>query len=59
MKPKKPMNTKTVRKIADQEVYKHEKNMHGAKKMKQGGPTGMDMRKMGRNMARAMNQRGG
>jgi hypothetical protein len=29
------------------------------KKMKAGGPTGMDMRKHGRNMARAMNQRGG
>jgi len=28
------------------------------KKMKKGGPTGMDMRKFGRNLARAMNQRG-
>jgi hypothetical protein len=54
----KRMNTKTVRKIADEEVYKHEARMHGVKKMKQGGPTGMDMRKVGRNMARAMNQRG-
>jgi len=54
----KRMNTKTVRKIADQEVDKHEKKMHKAKKMKHGGPTGMDMRSMGRNMARAMNQRG-
>jgi hypothetical protein len=53
------MNTKTVRKIADKEVYKHEKSMHGVKKMKAGGPTGMDMRKMGRNAARAANQRGG
>jgi hypothetical protein len=30
-----------------------------AKKMKAGGPTGMDMRKMGRNMARARNQKPG
>lgn len=30
----------------------------GTKKMKKGGPTGMDMRKFGRNLARAMNQRG-
>lgn len=27
-------------------------------KLKKGGPTGMDMRKVGRNMARANNQRG-
>jgi len=43
-------------------VHKHEKSKHkGAPltKLKKGGPTGMDMRKVGRNMARAMNQRGG
>ena len=28
-------------------------------KLKKGGPTSMDRRKMGRNMSRAMNQRGG
>jgi hypothetical protein len=28
-------------------------------KLKKGGPTSMDRRKVGRNMARAMNQRGG
>jgi len=28
-------------------------------KLKKGGPTGMDMRKMGRNLARAMNQKSG
>ena len=40
-------------------VHKHEKAKHkGASltKLKKGGPTGMDMRKMGRNMARARNQ---
>lgn len=43
-----------AKKIAKAEVKKHEKRMHG---MKKGGVTSMDMKKMGRNMARAMNQR--
>jgi len=42
----------------------HDKQEHPGKHtnlkgLKKGGPTGMDMRKMGRNMARARNQRGG
>jgi hypothetical protein len=49
------MDKKEVKKIADQEVGKHEKKMHG---MKKGGVTGEAMRKVGRNMARANNQRG-
>lgn len=53
------MDTKQVRGIAKREVKSHEKRMHGAKGMKKGGPTSMDMRKVGRNMARAKNQRGG
>ena len=43
-------------------VHKHEKAMHPGKpmtKLKKGGVTGMEMRKMGRNMARAMNQKRG
>jgi hypothetical protein len=43
-------------------VHKHEKAMHPGKpmtKLAKGGVTGMAMRKHGRNMARAMNQRGG
>ena len=43
-------------------VHKHEKAKHKGQpmtKLKKGGPTSMDMRKVGRNMARAMNQRGG
>jgi hypothetical protein len=43
-----------AKKIAKAEVKAHEKRMHG---MKKGGVTSMDMKKMGRNMARAMNQR--
>lgn len=45
-----------IKKIAKQEVKAHEKKMHG---MKKGGVTGEAMKKYGRNMARAMNQRGG
>jgi len=50
------MNKKMVKKIAGTEVKAHEKRMHKAKKMKAGGPTTDDMKSMGRNMARAMNQ---
>ena len=49
------MDTKTVKRIADKEVKAHEKRMH---KMAKGGVTGEAMRKYGRNVARAMNQRG-
>jgi hypothetical protein len=49
------MDKKQVKKIADKEVKVHEKRLHG---MKKGGPTGMDMKAVGRNMARANNQRG-
>lgn len=40
-------------------VRKHEKRMHPGKSptFKKGGPTSMDMKKMGRNVARARNQR--
>ena len=42
----------------------HDKQEHPGKKtnlakLKKGGPTGKDMRAVGRNMARANNQRGG
>jgi hypothetical protein len=43
-------------------VHKHEKSMHPGKpmtKLKKGGVTGKAMRSVGRNMARANNQRGG
>jgi hypothetical protein len=45
-----------MKKIAKSEVKAHEKRMH-AKGMKKGGVTSLDMKKYGRNMARAMNQR--
>jgi hypothetical protein len=43
-------------------VHKHEKSKHkGAPltKLKKGGVTSASMKAVGRNMARAMNQRGG
>ena len=45
---------------AKKAVTKHEKNMHPGKKptFKKSGPTSMNMRAVGRNMARAKNQRG-
>lgn len=51
------MEKTAMKKIAKAEVKAHEKKMHGAKGMKAGGPTSMDMKRMGRNMARVMNQR--
>ncbi len=53
------MGKTQVKRIADVEARKeikgHEKRMHG---MKKGGPTSMDMKRVGRNMARVNNQRG-
>ena len=48
------MDKKQVKKIADTEVKAHEKKMHG---MRKGGVTSIDMKKYGRNLARAMNQK--
>ncbi len=43
-----------MKQVAKAEVKAHERRMH---KMAKGGVTGEAMKKMGRNMARAMNQR--
>jgi hypothetical protein len=43
-----------AKKVAKAEVKAHEKRMHG---MKKGGVTSMDMKRMGRNLARVANQR--
>lgn len=53
---------KQDKKMIASAVHKHEAKMHPGKamtKLKKGGPTSGDMRKYGRNMARAMNQKGG
>ena len=44
-----------MEKIAKKAVKTHEKKMHA---MKKGGVASIDMKKVGRNMARANNQRG-
>ena len=46
-----------MRKIAKEEVSRHERAMHGKKGMRAGGKTNSDMKKYGRNMAKVMNQR--
>lgn len=51
IKKDKPM----MEKVAKKAVKSHEKKMHG---MKKGGVTSMDMKTMGRNLARVANQRG-
>jgi hypothetical protein len=48
------MDKKEVKQIADTEVKAHEKRLHG---MKKGGVTSLEMKKYGRNLARAMNQK--
>jgi hypothetical protein len=54
------MDTKQVKRIADREVKAHEKRLHkGSKKMAKGGVTSEAMMKVGRNMARANNQKTG
>jgi len=53
------MEKKTVKKIADQEIHKHEKHMHkGAKmtKLAKGGVTSGEDKALGRNLARVANQ---
>jgi hypothetical protein len=50
------------KKMIKSAVGKHEKNMHPGKtptKLKKGGPTSLDRKTYGKNMSRAMNQRGG
>ena len=45
-----------MKKVAKEEVKKHEQRMHKAK-MAKGGVTGEAMKAVGRNMARVNNQR--
>jgi hypothetical protein len=48
-----------MKQVAKAEVKAHEKRMHGAKKMAKGGVTSEQMKKLGRNLARAANQKTG
>lgn len=52
------------KKLIKKAVKMHDDQQHGGKKtsmksLKKGGPTSMDRKKFGKNMARARNQRGG
>jgi hypothetical protein len=49
------MDKATMKKVAKTEVKAHEKKMHG-KGYRAGGKTNLDMRKMGRGLAKVANQ---
>lgn len=51
------MDKKQVKAIADKEVKAHEKRMHGAKGYAKGGKTNLQMRKLGRGLAKVANQK--
>ena len=51
------MDKKEVKAIADKEVKAHEKRMHGAKGYAKGGKTNLQMRKLGRGLAKVANQK--
>ena len=56
------MEKKTVKAIADMEIRKHEKHDHAGQKptkFAKGGVTGKAMKAVGRNLARAHNQKPG
>ena len=46
-----------AKKIAKEEVKKHEKRMHAAKKMRAGGKTNEEMKRLGRGLAKVANQK--
>lgn len=50
------MEKTAMKKVAKAEVKAHEKKMHG-KGYRAGGKTNLDMKKMGRNLAKVANQR--
>lgn len=52
-------DVKQVRQIADEEVGKHESRMHKmpVKKMRAGGKTSLEMKKVGRGLAKVANQK--
>ena len=50
------MEKTAMKKVAKAEVKAHEKKMHG-KGYRAGGKTNLDMKKMGRNLAKVANQK--
>ena len=49
------MDTKAMKKVAKAEVKSHEKRMHG-KGYRAGGKTNLEMKKLGRGLAKVANQ---
>jgi hypothetical protein len=56
-------DVKQDKKMIKKAITQHDNQLHGGKKtklsLKKGGPTSLDRQKYGKNMSRAMNQRGG
>ena len=51
------MQKTAMKKVAKAEVKAHEKKMHGAKKMRAGGKTNEEMKRLGRGLAKVANQK--
>lgn len=55
------METKKMRSVAKSEAKRavkgHESSMHGVKKMAKGGKTNMQMKELGRGLAKVANQK--
>ena len=50
------MDKAAMKKVAKTEVKAHEKKMHGAKGYRAGGKTNLEMKKVGRGLAKVANQ---
>ena len=46
-----------MKKVAKAEVKAHEQKMHGVKKMRAGGKTNEEMKRLGRGLAKVANQK--
>jgi hypothetical protein len=51
------MEKTAMKKVAKAEVKAHEKKMHGGKGYRAGGKTNLEMKKLGRGLAKVANQK--
>lgn len=51
------MDKSAMKKVAKTEVKAHEKKMHGAKGFAKGGKTNLQMKQLGRGLAKVANQK--
>jgi hypothetical protein len=51
------MDKSAMKQVAKTEVKAHEKKMHGAKGFAKGGKTSLQMKQMGRGLAKVANQK--